>query len=204
MKEVAEMRKPKSAEQSCGLLLLRAILSLAALIALGNFLARHVLDSRVRRETVAVEIRTLATQYESNPQDPTPLNAIIEHARGNYAFGRVYAVGVLGDLGDLQDPPAEALPILRRLLRRSDRTTRREAAIALGKYGPVAIDAIPDLIHAMKTGGTDVSWFSALSLGEIGSTDPNVIAALKEATTSRDSMLQKRAEMALEMLQHDD
>ena len=204
MKEVAEMRKPKSAEQGCGLLLLGSMLSIVALIALGNFLARHVLDSKVRRESVAAEIRRLAAQYESNPQDPTPLNAIIEHARGNYAFGRVYAVGALGDLGELRDSPEEALPILRWLLRRSDRTTRREAAIALGKFGPVAIDAIPDLIHTMKTGGTDVSWFSALSLGEIGSTDPHVIAALKEATASRDSMLRKRAEIALEMLQQDD
>lgn len=193
------MLKSRSPEQGCGLLLLGTVAVGGAFVLIGYFLAYQVMDTSARREFVAISIRELAAQHERNPKDPRNLNAIISHAKGDYEFGRTYAIWALGEL---RTPAKPALPILVQSLRSSDQTTVKAAAIALGKYGPTAIDATPELIRVMdEWKGTDASWFAADALGRIGSADPHVIAALKAAATDEDPRLREMATRALESLQ---
>src|SRR5262249_55186896 len=91
-------------------------------------------------------------------------------------------------------------PALVELLQKDPRNTIRfSAAEALGKIGPTAKAAVPDLIVAMQedTGG-GVQREAATALGLIG--DLSALPALKEALKSSDNDVSRASGEALKRL----
>ena len=69
-----------------------------------------------------------------------------------------------------------AVPFLREALADGSQSVRRNVAKALGKIGPSASDAVPDLIARIEQDEDHhVRFYSARSLGRIG---PNAMAAI--------------------------
>ncbi len=96
----------------------------------------------------------------------------------------------------------EKLPALRALFRRDRRfddpeQTRVSAAHYLGALGPAAIEAVPQLIHALDTDTDRVRMTAAFSLGQSGNASPEVIAALTRASRSQHELLATSAEFSL-------
>ena len=84
------------------------------------------------------------------------------------------AVSLLGRCGH------SAVPGLIRALKDKDDGVRAEAACALGKIGPEALDAVPALVAALGDSSEDVRAYTTQSLGQIGCDSPEVISALEK------------------------
>ncbi len=79
----------------------------------------------------------------------------------------------------------DAVPALVPLLKDEESEVRWNAALTLGKIGPVAVSAVPDLVAALKTDADPlVREHAAEALGDIGpsaaSAVPDLVAALKD------------------------
>jgi HEAT repeat protein len=80
-----------------------------------------------------------------------------------------------------------------------DPNMRYWAAESLGKFGPEARSAVPDLIEALKDESKMVRMGAAYALGEIGSTDATT--ALQEATKDPEQEVRAAATSALKQIQ---
>lgn len=96
------------------------------------------------------------------------------------------AVPAAGSAGGKKDPPekedpAKSLPRLIELLKKSeDPATRADAAMALAEFGPLAKEAVPDLMEMLTSGDEDQRLNAAITLGKIGKAAVGpVIEALK-------------------------
>jgi len=78
----------------------------------------------------------------------------------------------------LQNLGAYALPILKDRLRSPATTERCRAALALGKLGPVAKDAVRDLIQALDDGAPGVRCEAMLALSRLKITNQDVAPKL--------------------------
>lgn len=80
--------------------------------------------------------------------------------------GEIFLAAVQ-ELGHREQMAADAAPALARALAypRHDST---EAAIALIKIGPAGVDAVPQLVNALKHERPEVRAYAALALGSIG------------------------------------
>ena len=76
----------------------------------------------------------------------------------------------LFDVAKLSEQGEESVPQLIELMGHKDWKMRREAAWALARIGPPARPAVPVLISGLSDSQEGIRYFSALALGEIGST----------------------------------
>jgi uncharacterized protein (TIGR02996 family) len=90
---------------------------------------------------------------------------------------REAAAGFLVDL--VARDMAEAVEPLRGALTDADPWVRRRAAEALGKIGPVAIAAVPELLPLTHDKGAFTSEWAVEALGNIAAGDEGVLAALE-------------------------
>lgn len=77
---------------------------------------------------------------------PAAVRSLVEVVERQPGAARHRALEILARIGP---GAAEAVPVLREMLRDSDPDTRRLAARALGQIGPAAADAVPELIDAL-------------------------------------------------------
>jgi HEAT repeat protein len=80
-----------------------------------------------------------------------------------------------------------------------DPNMRYWAAESLGKFGPEALSAVPDLIEALKDDSKMVRMGVAYALGELGSADAT--AALQEALRDPEKEVRDAATNALKQIQ---
>ena len=86
-------------------------------------------------------------------------------------------------------------------LKDKDEGVRGGAAIALGKIGPAAKDAVPALITAIKDKHQNVRWRAAEALGKIGPVAKVAVPALNEALTDENEDVRVAAVQALDKIQ---
>jgi hypothetical protein len=118
--------------------------------------------------------------------------AALADTRPGIAPHAAEALGVLGP-----DAPPEAVPALRDALKRSS-ADRIVLARTLGRMGPAAADAIPDLVNLLDD--RDARFEAALALGAIRPPDPPVPALVNAL---RDSSLPVRLAAADTLLRLD-
>ncbi len=95
-----------------------------------------------------------------------------------------------------------AVPFLREALADESQFVRRNVAQALGKFGPSASAAVPDLVARIEHDEDHhVRSYSARSLGRIGPDAKAAISVLKELERSGDDQLRKIAAEALVKIQ---
>ena len=95
-----------------------------------------------------------------------------------------------------------AVPFLREALADESQSVRRNVAQALGKFGPSAGAAVPDLVARVERDEDHhVRFYSARSLGRIGPNAKAAIPVLKELERSGDDQLRKVAAEALVKIQ---
>ncbi len=93
---------------------------------------------------------------------------------------RMQAIGILGKIGTVE--PSTAMKTLVQVIDASteDESIRRVAADSLVKIDPNHLKAIPELVKLIKsTKDESTLWFATRSLGEIGTGNPEAIAALE-------------------------
>lgn len=109
---------------------------------------------------------------------------------------RAAAVGALLDVG----PRKEDLPVLLKLVRDRDGTTREAAVRCLGKLGPVAAEGVPGLVKLLADDGVgEVRAAAATALGEIGQPALAAVPKLRQAVRD-DRTAEPAARKALENL----
>ena len=92
----------------------------------------------------------------------------------------------------------EAVAGLRDIFRRSNSMTQLHAASALGKFGPAAKEAVPDLVEYGRSRAIGISRVAlAVTLGKIGSGARAAEPLLREWAKAEDEDLRKAAEEAL-------
>ncbi len=79
-------------------------------------------------------------------------------------------------------------------------SVRRKAAIALGRIGPAAKEAVPALITALKDENKYVRRVAAEALGRIGRAAKQAVAALTKASEDEDKDVREAAEEALKQI----
>jgi HEAT repeat protein len=79
-----------------------------------------------------------------------------------------------------------------------DPNMRYWAAESLGKFGPEAAPAVPDLVAALKDESAMVRMGAAYALGEIGSAD--AVPPLQDATKDSDKQVRDAAASALQQI----
>jgi hypothetical protein len=177
--------------------------SLGGLVILfiGTMSCMSNMDTQAKRDAVAREL-TAAKEDVLNKRDP--VNAMARLRKGassEYAFETMYAMTAIGDLGP---KGVEAMPELLAGLESSDPYVAREAAFAVGRIGLAGSNACPNLVPALiekvRRPGSDVAWFSAESLGELGPDALPALPALEEASRSSDATLRDSAKKALKKL----
>jgi len=105
------------------------------------------------------------------------------------ADGRVRVKAAVALFGIDKANAATAVPVLRAALTGKDPFARAEAVFGLRVFGPAAKDAVPELVAALKAGGT-VAKYAREALGRVG---PPAAAALIEAAKGPDEELKKAA-----------
>jgi HEAT repeat protein len=93
--------------------------------------------------------------------------------------------------------PPEVVPELSVLVASSDPVGARNAAFALGALGPRAAAAIPALIAALRHNAAAVRDAAVRALGEIGSRDDAVAAALRERLNDPEEQVRLAARTVL-------
>jgi HEAT repeat protein len=114
----------------------------------------------------------------------------------------VLLVALLPAAGGCRNPRQVdySVPALIKTLKEDkDPNMRYWAAESLGKFGPEAQSAVPELIEALKDETKMVRMGAATALGEIGSTDAS--AALREATKDPEKEVRDAAAFALKQIQ---
>ncbi|MDZ4817700.1 MAG: HEAT repeat domain-containing protein [Planctomycetota bacterium] len=107
-------------------------------------------------------------------------------------------------LGKIGPDAAAAVPVLREKLASEDLRAKMASAWALRQLQPedrpVKLLAVPLFIEALKSDSAMIRSEAAESLGEAGIAAPNVIEALKKATTDSDAEVRAEATEALKVL----
>jgi HEAT repeat protein len=114
----------------------------------------------------------------------------------------VLLAGLLLAAGGCRNPRQTdySVPALVKTLKEDkDPNMRYWAAESLGKFGPEARSAVPDLIEALKDDSKMVRMGVAYALGEIGGADAT--AALQEATKDPEKEVRDAAASALKQIQ---
>jgi len=94
----------------------------------------------------------------------------------------------------------EAIEPLMQLLHQPDEGRRRRAAMALGRIGPPAADAVPELRRALQDSVPDVRFWAAKALGEIGPDAAASIDDLVAACSDEDPDVRWQAAVSLELI----
>jgi HEAT repeat protein len=90
-----------------------------------------------------------------------------------------------GATSDEVAPNVASIPSLMHSLKLRDPAARSRAAIALGKMGPAAREAVPALSATLKDRDVSVRAASAYALGRIGPDAKSALADLKKLTQQR-------------------
>ena len=105
-------------------------------------------------------------------------------ARINALYGELKSadqtVAILS-MGALKQPSAATLALLRAKVRSADEPLRLAAIAALGRQGPAAASALPDLIAALGAEKKRERMVVAIALGDVGVASKGVVAALVQA-----------------------
>ena len=132
------------------------------------------------------DLRAAADNLRKNPQDKQSLSLLIKQLSHRNRVYRSNAAAILGeaapDVGAAIAP--EAVPALAKLLDEGDQYNQRAAASALSRFKEHARPALPVLRKRLTRSDTDVAWFSADAIRNIGSPAaealPELTRALKE------------------------
>lgn len=89
----------------------------------------------------------------------------------------------------LSEGGASAVPVLIQLLGSREAPVRWQSADILGKIGPEATAATPQLINATKDSDPHVRNVAAQALGDLGVRDREVIAALREMLSTPEKLV---------------
>lgn len=139
----------------------------------------------------------VATIAEAGEEAVPFLTDCLDHQQACY-----WACLALADIGPAA---AAAVPRLIKLESREEPEVRLQALIALGEIGPAARSAAPVMVKALQGDKADgVRFAAAYALGQIGASDPRSVAALNEATQSKDAFLRVVAAWALARVDKDD
>jgi len=157
----------------------------AALGDTGDHRAVEPLAGMLGNEETSV--RWKAAEALSRLGEPA-LDALIRSLKDESVDVRWMAAIALGDTGDLR----AVRPLIERLSDEEDRYVWSRAALALGRIGAPALDA---LIHALQTGEEQVRQGAALALGKIP--EPAAIEALVGALDDRCGDIRLQATGAL-------
>jgi HEAT repeat protein len=167
-----------------------------SLTAAGVYLRMHI-ETVGDRQAICAHLQDLQTLVEMHPDDDRPLNEILEILNGSWPFARMYACGVLGELG----PKARvAIPDLIEALQSSDEYTQQEAAKALGAVAVGDGRPVPVLVSKLTLEDNSIAWASASALGDIGAPAVPAIPGLEKAAKSKSSALVYYANQSLESL----
>jgi HEAT repeat protein len=132
------------------------------------------------------ELRSAAENLRKNPQDKQSLSVLVKQLTHRNRLYRSNAAAVLGEaapnVGAAIAP--EAVPALAKLLAEGDIFNQRAAASALRRFGEHARPALPVLRKRLTPSDSDVAWYSAEAIGNIGSPAaeavPDLTLALKD------------------------
>jgi HEAT repeat protein len=94
---------------------------------------------------------------------------------------------------------ADAVPKLREILKGADAAKRMQALETLGRLGPAAKDAVPDMIAALKDKDHLVRAMAAASFKSMGG-DESVLAPLREALDDEHPIVRKMAKETLQLI----
>jgi len=169
---------------------------LCVLLALAVFVRRHV-QTQGDRDRVVAYLRALKADVELHPEKSQSLDKIRAILNGRWGFDRMYACGVLGELGPKARP---AIPDLIAALNCGDGVVERESARAIGEIALGDPRPVEALIREVKLARGDVSWFSAEALGNIGEPALSAIPVLEKAALSTDDNMVYSAQEALKKL----
>ena len=87
----------------------------------------------------------------------------------------------------------EAVPALSESLRSKDNSTRKQSLKILGDLGPLAIEAVPELVNVAAEEIPDVSYPALEALARVGAETDAALEALLKAMKSKDAGMRKRA-----------
>lgn len=171
--------KPRSA-------LFRWLPVLGIVLVVGSsllFMMCAVSDNAV--ESNLAELRVAAEKLRQNPQDKESLALLVDQLSHRNRLFRSNAAAVLGEAVTEADQVSaaiapEAVPALAKLLDKTDQFDQRAGALALTRFGPHALPALPLLRKRLAPSDHDVAWFSADAIRNIGA--PAAAEALPELT----------------------
>ena len=159
---------------------------LAGLVASLSDLARGIQDPDVKNRLAALDaIETIGRP--AAPAAPALVNAFRDTDR----FVRWAAARAMGKVGPV-NPPVE-VPALARLLNDQDVDVYRAAAVALERYGPLAQEAVPFLIRALKADHWVMRIQAIETLESIGTGAAAAIPTLAESLSDPDIRVRRYA-----------
>lgn len=113
---------------------------------------------------------------KAGPAVPALIKALDDEKSRQYVAHSIHQIG---------EPAKAAIPRFSELLKSEDRAARADAAKGLGGFGPLAAEAVPALIEALKTDKNDmVRREAANALGKIGAPARDALPTLKELATT--------------------
>ena len=169
-------------------------------LAIG-FSSCHGGNAQPRPDAIAKELQSAKSTLLKDPTSITAKNEIRRAAKSEYPFERMYAVATIGELGSIG---AFAMPEILEALGSGDPFVEREAARAVGSIGRAASricpDVVPALMDKLRRPESDVAWFAAESLGELGPDAVPSIAELREAAKSTNVNMRDSSRKSLKKL----
>jgi CubicO group peptidase (beta-lactamase class C family) len=117
--------------------------------------------------------------------------ALVQRLADVDPYQRGAAAVALAQIGDA------ALPALIRALDSDQAATRESAAIALGRMGPAAGPALPQLTRLLSDASAAVRQVAAVTLGGLGAAARPAAASLTQILSDRDPAVRRAAALAL-------
>jgi len=156
-----------------------------------------IFETQGDRTAIVTELNELQTRIEADETDREAMNRIVAILNSDWSFARTNACVTLGNLGARAKP---AVSDLTNALDCGDGYVEREAALAFGKIGPAAVDAVPAIAVKLSQRKFNTAIFCAEALGNIGEPSEEAIASLELASSSDNKELADAAKDALKRL----
>jgi HEAT repeat protein len=152
------------------------------------------------------QLQSVQRRLLQNPQDRQALSVILNLLEDKDTVARANAATILGDLGEKIGPSIKerAIPSLVGALDKDNAFVKKSAACALGKFGPLAKDAVPVLKKNLTPSDSDVAWCAAEALGAIGELAreavPDLLKVIKDSQSQYSFDRTNISEFALKAL----
>lgn len=131
------------------------------------------------------------------PKARSAVPALLQAAKDEDRFIRVWSVKALGDIGFDDSAAPQVLAQLAKTLRDPDLDVRRVSTVAAIGLGPRAKPLLPSLIEALRDRDAGIRWRTGIALRQMGSDAADAVPALVAALSDADADVRLRAAQAL-------